>query len=89
MLSETQYKILQEYDNQMRTSQVNYVRGLYTKDVERLSTIYSELGYKLSNKNCSSCVLGMCKVLSNLYFEYTQNTNLKPKTVTKKTKNKK
>lgn len=89
MLNENQYKILQEYDNQMKTAQVDYTRGLYSKDVERLSTIYSELGYKLSNKNCSSCVLGMCKVLSNYYFEYQQSINLKPKTVTKKTKNKK
>ena len=73
----------------MKTAQAGYIRGLYSKDVETLSSVYSELGYKLSNRNCSSCILGMCKVLSNCYFEYKQSINLKPELKTKKTKNKK
>lgn len=86
MLSENDYNILKQYEPHLKTAQVGYIRGLYSKDVEILSSVYSELGYKLSNRNCSSCVLGMCKVLSNLYFEHTQNTNLKPIVKTKKTK---
>ena len=70
MLNENDYNILKQYETQLRTSQVGYIRGLYSKDIEILKDICSHHNIKLTNKNCSSCVLGAVKQLSNLYFEY-------------------
>lgn len=91
MLSENDYNILKQYETQLKTSQVGYIRGLYSKDIEILKDVCDRYGIKLTNKNCSSCVLGVMKQLSNLYFTYQQSIDLQPKLkiVTKKTKNKK
>lgn len=86
MLSENDYNILKKYETQLRTSQVGYIRGLYSQDVEILKEICDRYNIKLSNPNCSSCVLDAVKQLAKLYFEFEQMSILKPKTVTKKTK---
>lgn len=89
MLTENDYNTLKPYETQLRTSQVGYIRGLYSKDVEILKDVCDRYNIKLTNKNCSSCVLGAVKQLSNLYFTYQQSIDLKPNLKTKKTKNKK
>ena len=88
-MTKEDFEILKQYESQLKTSQVGYIRGLYSKDVKILQEICSHYGIKLTNPNCSSCVLGVVKQISNLYFEYEQSINLKPKLKTKKTKNKK
>lgn len=100
MLKQEHYNTLKSYETQMKTAPLGYVRGLYSKDVKILKEICSHYNIKLSNTNCASCVLGACKQLSKLYFEYQQScrpsvlhyqqTNTQtPKLKTKKTKIKK
>ena len=89
MLLEIDYNILKQYETQLKTSQVGYIRGLYSKDVKIIKEVCSHYDIKLTNPNCSSCLLGVMKQLSNLYFTYQQSIDLQPKLKTKKTKNKK
>lgn len=87
MLTEIDYNTLKPYETQLKTSQVGYIRGLYSKDVKILRDVCSHYNIKLNNPNCSSCVLGAVKQLAKLYFEFEQMSIQKPKLKTKKTNN--
>jgi hypothetical protein len=86
MLTQEHYNILLQYETQMKTAPLGYIRGLYSKDTKVLKEICSHYNIKLSNLNCASCVLGACKQLSKLFFEYKQINTQNPKLKTKKTK---
>lgn len=71
MISENIYNQLKPYETHLKTAyNSGYIRCLAANEVKKLESIYSQLGYKLSNRNCGDCVLTMCKILGGLYFAY-------------------
>lgn len=70
MLTKKQYDKLKPFEHIFRCAKQNYIRGVYSRDIELLSNVYYELGQHLSNKNCGSCVLNMCRYLANEYYDY-------------------
>lgn len=79
-LTKEQYLILKNYTKQLDMSKNNYVKELYTKDIQILKPIYESFGYILTSSTCPGCVLHMLKVLNNKYIEYTNgNKSIKSK----------
>lgn len=70
LIKKEQFEFLRPFERHFETAKGNYVRGLYTKDVEALRVIYNELGYRLESASCPSCVLTMVKVLGEQYYSY-------------------
>lgn len=76
MLTKEQFNILKNYTKQFDMSKHDYVRNLYTRDIQILKPIYESFGYHLSSTTCPGCVLHMLRVLNNKYNEYL-NANRK------------
>ena len=72
MINKEQYQILSQYETHFRTSKHGYIRGVYSSDVITVTPIYNSLGHKLSNPNCSDCVLAMFKILGEEYEKYNK-----------------
>ena len=70
MIKKEQFETLKPYEQHFETAKGDYVRGLYTKDVMVMETVYNQLGYRLESRSCPSCVLGMVKVLGDYYYSY-------------------
>lgn len=69
LLTKTEINILTEYEPHLKRAQNGYVRGIYTTDLNRLEPIYNKLGFRLENRSCSTCVLGMLQNLAKIYFK--------------------
>lgn len=84
-------EVLEKYESYFNTAvKAQYIRGLTSKQVAELHTIYQELfKKKLNNLNCNSCVFNMVKDLGIYYFENKDsNEQLKTKNNGKKGKKK-
>lgn len=69
-MTKEQYKILKPYEKHFNTAKNSYIHGVYQSDISTLLPIYASLGGKLSNPNCSDCVLTMFRVLGREYEKY-------------------
>ena len=72
MINKEQHKILSQFEPHFKSAKLGYVRGVYSSDITVLAPIYNSLGYKLSNPNCSGCVLTMFKTLGEEYEKYNK-----------------
>lgn len=72
MLTKEQYAILSSYTKHLNSAKCDYIRGVYSRDIETVRPIYESLGNKLTSPNCSYCVLQMFKVLAREYDKYTE-----------------
>lgn len=79
MLTKEQYKILSNYTKHLNSAKCDYIRGVYSRDIEAVRPIYESLGNKFTSPNCSYCVLQMFKVLSQEYDKYTARYHGKEK----------
>lgn len=70
LISKEQFASLRPYEHHFETAKGDYVRGLYSKDVETMRVIYNQLGYRLESPSCPICVLTMVKVLGDNYYLY-------------------
>ena len=69
-MTKEQYKILKPYEKHFLSAQNNYIHGVYHSDVVALLPIYNSIGGKLTNMNCSDCLLTMFKALGREYNKY-------------------
>lgn len=78
-------EILEKYESYFNTAiKAEYIRGLTSKQINELHTIYQEIfKKKLNNLTCNSCVFNMVKDLGIYYYE-----QLKTEDNGKKTKKK-
>lgn len=78
ILSELELKLLEKYEDRMRTSRSNYVRNLSYIDITKLVEIYNKLtngNYKMLG-NCSVCQLNFFKALDKVYTKYKEQKEL-------------
>lgn len=68
VLSKSDIKTLKGYETHLKRAKDGYVRGIYSSDIDVLEPIYNRLGYHLENRHCAPCVLGMLRLLSEIYF---------------------
>lgn len=69
-MTKTQYKTLKPYEKHFATAANNYIHGVYHSDIVILLPIYNTMGGKLTNMNCSDCILTMFKTLGREYNKY-------------------
>ena len=67
-----EFIILSQYEKNFNQARSDYLRGIYSRDIETVKPIYERIGYKLSNPNCGGCVLNMFKQLSKEYEIYKE-----------------
>ena len=67
-----EFTILSQYEKNFNQARSDYLRGIYSRDIETVKPIYERIGYKLSNPNCGGCVLNMFKQLSKEYEIYKE-----------------
>ena len=67
-----EFTILSQYEKNFNQARSDYLRGIYSRDIETVRPIYERIGYKLSNPNCGGCVLTMFKQLSKEYEIYKE-----------------
>ena len=67
-----EFTILSQYEKNFNQARSDYLRGIYSRDVETVRPIYERIGYKLSNPNCGGCILNMFKQLSKEYEIYKE-----------------
>lgn len=78
ILSELEEKLLEKYEDRMRTSRSNYVRNITNIDITKLVEIYNKLtngNYKMLG-NCSVCQLNFFKALDKVYTKYKEQKEL-------------
>lgn len=78
ILSELEEKLLEKYEDRMRTSRSNYVRHITHIDITKLVEIYNKLtngNYKMLG-NCSVCQLNFFKALDKVYTKYKEQKEL-------------
>lgn len=69
-------KELAKYETYFNTAvKADYIRCLSAKDKEHLIEVYHQLGKKIGNKNCNSCVLEMVKYIGNAYYKHINTKN--------------
>lgn len=69
-IKKEQFEILKPYEQHFETAKGDYVRGLYSRDVDVMRGVYAQLGYHLESVSCPVCVLTMVKVLGEQYYLY-------------------
>ncbi len=67
-----EFTILSQYEKNFNQARSDYLRGIYSRDIETVKPIYERIGYKLTNPNCGGCVLNMFKQLSKEYEIYKE-----------------
>ena len=67
-----EFTILSQYEKNFNQARSDYLRGIYSRDIETVRPIYERIGYKLTNPNCGGCVLNMFKQLSKEYEIYKE-----------------
>ena len=75
-------KELSRFESYFNTAiKSDYIRCLSAKDKEFLIQVYTQLGKKIGNKNCSGCVLAMVKYIGTEYYKQlnTENNGRKKK----------
>lgn len=70
VLKKEQFELLRPYEQHFETAKGDYVRGLYSRDVDVMRGVYAQLGYHLESTSCPTCVLTMVKVLGENYYLY-------------------
>ena len=68
-LTKGEISILKDYEVHLNRALDGYVRGIYTTDLNKIEPIYNRLGYRLENRSCANCVLGMLNHLAKIYFK--------------------
>lgn len=68
-LTKKETDILKDYEVHLNRALDGYVRGIYTTDLNKIEPIYNRLGYRLENRSCANCVLGMLNHLAKIYFK--------------------
>lgn len=68
-LTKGEINILKDYEDHLNRALDGYVRGIYTTDLNKIEPIYNRLGYRLENRSCANCVLGMLNHLAKIYFK--------------------
>ena len=71
-INSDEFTILSQYEKNFNQARSDYLRGIYSRDIETVKPIYERIGYKLSNPNCGGCVLNMFKQLSKEYEIYKE-----------------
>ena len=71
-INSDEFTILSQYEKNFNQARSDYLRGIYSRDIETVRPIYERIGYKLSNPNCGGCVLNMFKQLSKEYEIYKE-----------------
>ena len=68
-LTKKETDILKDYEVHLNRALDGYIRGIYTTDLNKIEPIYNRLGYRLENRSCANCVLGMLNHLAKIYFK--------------------
>ena len=55
-INSDEFTILSQYEKNFNQVRSDYLRGIYSRDIETVKPIYERIGYKLSNPNCGGCV---------------------------------
>ena len=71
-INSDEFTILSQYEKNFNQARSDYLRGIYSRDIETVKPIYERIGYKLTNPNCGGCVLNMFKQLSKEYEIYKE-----------------
>ena len=71
-INSDEFTILSQYEKNFNQARSDYLRGIYSRDIETVRPIYERIGYKLTNPNCGGCVLNMFKQLSKEYEIYKE-----------------
>lgn len=71
-INANEFIILSQYERNFDQARSDYLRGVYSRDIDTVKPIYERIGYKLSNPNCGGCVLNMFKQLSKEYEIYRE-----------------
>ena len=71
-INSDEFTVLSQYEKNFDQARSDYLRGIYSRDIETVRPIYERIGYKLSNPNCGGCVLNMFKQLSKEYEIYKE-----------------
>lgn len=71
-INSDEFTVLSQYEKNFDQARSDYIRGIYSRDIETVRPIYERIGYKLSNPNCGGCVLNMFKQLSKEYEIYKE-----------------
>ena len=71
-INSDEFTILSQYEKNFNQARSDYLRGIYSRDIEIVKPIYERIGYKLTNPNCGGCVLNMFKQLSKEYEIYKE-----------------
>lgn len=73
-MTQEQYEKLKHYDRVFHFAvHANCICALTSKELSEIESIGLELGIpKVSNRNCSRCVLTLCQQVGNKYYEYGQ-----------------
>lgn len=78
MLKKKDVLVLEPYKKHFNTAHSGYIRGLYSKDINIIKSVYELYGNKLTNSRCSTCILNMCKWCYNEINKYNERYGRKP-----------
>lgn len=94
-LTQDQFSQLTNYENHLFTAtNANYIRSVEMRDAQKLANIFHQVTKRTTNFTCGRCMLEVCKVLGELYFNFkpieTKQIDAQPtkKQVTKNEKSK-
>ena len=71
-INSDEFTILSQYEKNFNQARSDYLRGIYSRDIETVKPRYEGRGYRLSNPNCGGWVLSMFKQLSKEYEIYKE-----------------
>lgn len=79
-MKQEDFEYLKQFEDRFITAlKANYARGIQSKDVEKIRSIYSEIigqPYKM-NTSCSSCILKLLQKISPYYYEFKNGQSSK------------
>ena len=78
-LTKAEINTLSKYEAHLNRALKGYTMNVYMSDIDVLEPIYNKLGHILHNRSCSGCILGMLKILANVYYEINPKEDEEPK----------
>lgn len=74
-LTKAEINTLSKYEPHFKRALKGYTMNVYMSDIAALEPIYNKLGHRLNNRSCSGCILGMLKIIANVYYEINPKGN--------------
>lgn len=78
-LTKAEIDTLSKYEAHLNRALKGYTMNVYMSDINVLEPIYNKLGHNLYNRSCGGCILGMLKILANVYYEINPKKDEEPK----------